>query len=383
MVEQEDEALCFYINAWESEYFNNPFLTILYELINSFEETSEKITKLKDAGVEIQKTFSFQASAVIVSAGGGYQEKTIDIFKDYTYQKNKLKFFITELEKLQKKIDKPIIFFIDELDRCNPEYAIKTLEILKHFFNVEGIKFVLSIDREQIKNVLKIKYGIEKEENINGFLRKIIDVDFYLPEPSHEKYSKFLYEEVYKIKDFMEDIEQKGQGFCFVEWKSQPKMNNFYTTGNKDSIHEFIDCLCKDLNISLRELEKIYFNLNVILKTSRLGTFFLILDIVIFFIFIKYSNKTNYENLKTNEYHLNDPKLINTNLKFKDNNNAIAELLTCFLKKQYNHNTLNKNNYLFRFLNVKYSISGIPPFMEYFKMIDLTEEIINTETTTR
>src|SRR5690242_5599096 len=53
----------------------------------------------------------------------------------------------------------PVVFFVDELDRCRPDYAVALLERIKHLFNVEGVVFVLSIDRQQLVNSVKAIYG--------------------------------------------------------------------------------------------------------------------------------------------------------------------------------------------------------------------------------
>ena len=42
--------------------------------------------------------------------------------------------------------EKPLIFIIDELDRCRPDYAVSILEQIKHFFSIPNIIFVLSIN---------------------------------------------------------------------------------------------------------------------------------------------------------------------------------------------------------------------------------------------
>lgn len=39
--------------------------------------------------------------------------------------------FLTDIVSEEDKL----IIFIDELDRCNPQYAVKLLERVKHYFN--------------------------------------------------------------------------------------------------------------------------------------------------------------------------------------------------------------------------------------------------------
>jgi len=65
---------------------------------------------------------------------------------------------------------KPLIFFIDELDRCRPDYALQLLEKAKHLFNIDGIIFILALDRDQIGHSLKSIYG--EGLDVDGYLRR-------------------------------------------------------------------------------------------------------------------------------------------------------------------------------------------------------------------
>ena len=53
------------------------------------------------------------------------------------------------LEKIVQST--PLIIFIDELDRCRPDFAIKMLENIKHIFDIERLQFVLVTNTNQIK----------------------------------------------------------------------------------------------------------------------------------------------------------------------------------------------------------------------------------------
>src|SRR5262249_46073278 len=53
----------------------------------------------------------------------------------------------------------PVVFFVDELDRCRPDYAVEFLEVAKHLFSVEGMVFVLAINAAQLANAIRSLYG--------------------------------------------------------------------------------------------------------------------------------------------------------------------------------------------------------------------------------
>ena len=81
------------------------------------------------------------------------------------------------------------VIFIDDLDRCLPENAVGTLELIKTIFNVESFAFVLALDDEVIERGIGHRYkeyaiGNKKPElPITGFeyLEKIVHVPFRLP----------------------------------------------------------------------------------------------------------------------------------------------------------------------------------------------------------
>lgn len=95
--------------------------------------------------------------------------------------------FRNKLQSVQNKLDKRIIIFIDELERCNPIYTIKTLEVIKHFFGIPNIIFVLSVDKAQIENSVRKIFGINEGQE-NGYLRKFIDVEFQLPKYNSKEF---------------------------------------------------------------------------------------------------------------------------------------------------------------------------------------------------
>ena len=65
---------------------------------------------------------------------------------------------------IREKADK-LVIFIDELDRCRPNFAVQLLERIKHYFCVENVIFVLSINSAELVNTVKTVYG----QNFDGY----------------------------------------------------------------------------------------------------------------------------------------------------------------------------------------------------------------------
>ena len=112
------------------------------------------------------------------------------------YQHGKL------LQGVNINADLPINFviFIDDLDRCLPEKAVQTLELIKTIFNAESFAFVLALDDEVIERGIGHRYkdyqlvGKKPEMPITGFeyLEKIIHLPFRLPALTPKQAADFV-----------------------------------------------------------------------------------------------------------------------------------------------------------------------------------------------
>lgn len=76
--------------------------------------------------------------------------------------------------------DKPIILFIDELDRCRPDYAVDMLEVIKHVFDIENVEVVLVTNTKQLRAAINHRYGAEVDAH--KYLDKFLKYSFALPE---------------------------------------------------------------------------------------------------------------------------------------------------------------------------------------------------------
>lgn len=80
--------------------------------------------------------------------------------------------------KIRNSTNQPLIIIIDELDRCRPDYAIRTLEEIKHLFDVPDVIFILALEGEQLARSVAGVYG----ERFDGkaYLHRFFDKKFTL-----------------------------------------------------------------------------------------------------------------------------------------------------------------------------------------------------------
>lgn len=228
--------VCLYFNAWENDFVADPLTAFVGELRpiveaaqGGMDEASpvrkgfERLRKLgvilakKGAPILIKAAASKALSADAVKdfseAVADSADKVAETLSEslkkqiekYDEEKHGIKNFRETLKDLAEKViageDKPkqLVFFVDELDRCRPDFAMTLLERIKHLFNVEKIVFVLALDREQLRNTVRCLYG--SGEHADGYLRRFIDFSFQLPKPSTRAFAELL-DARFKMLDF-------------------------------------------------------------------------------------------------------------------------------------------------------------------------------------
>lgn len=197
-----------YINAWESDFSNDPLLVIVSELIYQItelckNESKEKKVERKKTTDEIfsilkflsKKTYNvgLDVIAAILSKKGkdwGDLDSTalLALFNNIKINDDEKKLVLDEpifgesltngYKKQVKAInqtkismaayaekitseggDGKIYVLVDELDRCRPTYAIEFLETIKHLFDIPNFVFVVATDTDQLSHSIKAVYG--------------------------------------------------------------------------------------------------------------------------------------------------------------------------------------------------------------------------------
>lgn len=93
----------------------------------------------------------------------------------------KFRLSLGELPELLDKSEdpehrRPLVFFIDELDRCRPTFALEILERVKHFFSVPNVHFVMTINFSQLCSSVSVRYGAKMDADI--YLQKFFHFIF-------------------------------------------------------------------------------------------------------------------------------------------------------------------------------------------------------------
>ena len=201
---KKDDVQTAKMNIWEMDFYEDPLMPILAKLNEIYQKCGETLpTKIIDSTLKFSKnSLLFLCGTAIKSISQEVLNVDIieelknhfsskSLYDDFNQYQKALKELKEALTQWAKTSDKPIIIIIDELDRCSPDYAVRTLEVLKHFFDVSGFVFVLAIDENHLKNSVKCLFGTE---NFEGYKRKFINNTFLLPHPDKKAFAEFLYD---------------------------------------------------------------------------------------------------------------------------------------------------------------------------------------------
>lgn len=173
-------CLPIYFNAWEDDHFDNPVLPILASIANAADEESIKGGEDFGKGVisVIETALSFIGYSGDINGAIEYFSGT-DFLARYKEEKE-LRGKIDELVKTNlPEVANRAIIFIDELDRCRPEFAIKVLEQTKTLFQQENVVVVYSTDITQLAHSLQGVYGpkFEGRKYLERFYDKRLELD--------------------------------------------------------------------------------------------------------------------------------------------------------------------------------------------------------------
>lgn len=176
-----------YYDAWSHDNESDPILSIVYEIMKE----SSHVAKPGKTREWSQLLGTIGDCLLDRNISGLLTEfKGTDIFqkqKDNDSLDTTIsKFFASLMPEYGNKL----IVFIDELDRCSPQYAIKLLERVKHYFTQENVIFVFSMNPEELQHTIKKNYG--DEFSASKYLDRFFDIRIGLQSLDLEKYMFYL-----------------------------------------------------------------------------------------------------------------------------------------------------------------------------------------------
>jgi hypothetical protein len=266
------------IDAWKNDESQDPLVTIISEIKLSLEKKASRakdnvmknaigntITSMAQHGAKLfLPTVAVAAEFIMPGAGAGavaagagdLGERLLDAQDEKRKAEPSFREALTEARDLLTRRKKngpvqPILLIIDELDRCRPDYAIRMLERIKHYFDVPGVTFLIATDRGNLPSAVRTVYGAHVEGEL--YLRKFFDYEFHLSAPCSSTYAKHVI--VKHVLPNVDPLERKAiRSFpCYFSnldslMDAAPRANL-----NKREYLEHFPAMVSAMNLSLRD----------------------------------------------------------------------------------------------------------------------------------
>lgn len=232
-LQNEGTATTVYFDAFEHDFLDDPLTSILGVMSERFEgeeQPTGTLQKIKETAFKFAKP-AFRIGIGLATAGGTeavgaamggaikaaseeLQDSAENYWKKEEGKRAAMAAFKTSLAELtapEEEDGEPnkIIIVIDELDRCRPDYALQILEIMKHFFAVPHVHFVLGVNLTQLENSVHARYGSNMDARL--YLQKFITLTMSLPKIQENDHQSLVF------KYFNTMAVQMGLDRIFIE----------------------------------------------------------------------------------------------------------------------------------------------------------------------
>ena len=209
-----------YFDAFKTDYCSDPFEALsaaITDFVSTNLSTQKELKKeivrqagnrlkvLSKAGLKIgaqalvHHLIGDQASTTLKEVEGelakaaeksleSFWQKEIQDFSQEAESIERLKAAISRIPEKYSPEAKPLIFIIDELDRCKPDYAIALLERIKHFMTTKNVHYVFAANNQQLAASAGSIYG--PDIDADAYFQKFFDFKFALPTTNEKAYYK-------------------------------------------------------------------------------------------------------------------------------------------------------------------------------------------------
>ena len=252
-----------YFNAWEDDFCDDPLLAIIGQLSEHFKKEGRLRSKARQL-IQVAKPLfrprsvglnyspdGISSVGVSASFGEGEDKSLIDEYLAQRATKDQLKRELCDLSlEVANETGHPLVFIIDELDRCRPTFAVELLERVKHIFDVPNLVFVVGINRDELCNSLRSIYG---EIKADIYLRRFFDMEFTLPEVDSQVFCKHLFEK-FELEDFFTKFDTSSNANLHTEDYKQfvdriPELWSYFSLSLRDVDYcvRLFSMACKNL----------------------------------------------------------------------------------------------------------------------------------------
>lgn len=181
-----------YIDAFEMDYISDPLTGILMCLEGEKEKLSKAKTHIESLIKIAPRVVSPLARIFTKIIARGADAEIKELIEILASESAALDAHLWEEEKSRVEgieqirtivsnisAQEPIVFVIDELDRCRPDFALEFLEVAKHLFASKDVHFIFGVNKIALTAMVETRYGSMKSSD--RYLHKFFKTSIRLP----------------------------------------------------------------------------------------------------------------------------------------------------------------------------------------------------------
>lgn len=137
-----------------------------------------------------------------------------------------IKEFRDAYSSLLDEFDKPLIVYVDNLDRCSPFNAISTLEAIRLFLFLPNTAFVIAADEDMIRLAVPQYHKGVSQRHQTDYLDKLIQIPVHVPRPGIVEIRAYLMMLIAQdhgvTKEQLESLRAALEESLKLSWKQSP-----------------------------------------------------------------------------------------------------------------------------------------------------------------
>ena len=173
-------------NAWQQGHTGRPLIDIVAALTTELADKGAW-DDVKDAAKQVGWRAISYLSRGIIARSDPDESSTFDEWAEIDSGVTSFKAALCEQVS---KLDGKLVILVDELDRCEPTYALDLLNRARHLFDVPGVVIVFGVNRVELGHAVETLYGLHCD--VDGYLRRFVDLPVHLRQPSTEEWAAYL-----------------------------------------------------------------------------------------------------------------------------------------------------------------------------------------------
>ena len=188
-LENSGTAKTVFFDAFRNDFMDDPLVGLtsaISERLGTRDKKTKSLNRAKEAvsklarptlrmGLAVATSGATEITGAIVDAGLKAGSKELadasrTFWQNEDGKRAAMQSFRTALEQLAS--EHKLVIVVDELDRCRPDYALSLLEVIKHFFDVKNVHFVLGVNLKELANSVRARYGagVQGERYLQKFI---------------------------------------------------------------------------------------------------------------------------------------------------------------------------------------------------------------------